>query len=249
MILTSTSADEIYRSMALYLTAGYGLRRAETANLKVEDINLDAEHPNLHIEQSKGGKSRDVFLDEPLTPEMWKSFMDARSAIVERLIQQASEAHLVTNLRALLEDRASPIFIRWKTGEVGEKCLPKAMGSMLKRRASRILGRPCNPHALRHAKTFALLKRIKPEEAAMYLGHASIQQTFEYLHNGVAEQAEAFQNGSAPPETPAPAPAATTPPTGALDAAVTALTAALTKGDLSPEVYAAAVAALTQGAK
>ena len=115
---------------------------------------------------------------------------------------------------------------------------------MISRLATRILGRDVNAHAFRHAKAFYLLevRRIEPHRAKEYLGHSNIQQTLEYSYSGVEEQKAAFKNGNDGP-APAPSPA----PSGKLDAAVAALTAAYSRGDLSAEAFAAAVAALSSG--
>ncbi len=72
--------------------------------------------------------------------------------------------------------------------------------------------------------------------------------TADYSYTGVNEQRAASVNGTgghapAPQEAPAPSPA----PSGKLDAAVAALTAAYSRGDLSAEAFAAAVAALSSG--
>lgn len=112
------------------------------------------------------------------------------------------------------------------------------------------LGRDVNAYYFRHAKAFYLLevRRIDVHQAKEYLGHSNIQQTLEYSHSGVEEQKAAFKNGNggpapAPKAEPAPSPA----PSGKLDAAVAALTAAYSRGELSADAFAAAVAAISSG--
>jgi hypothetical protein len=122
------------------------------------------------------------------------------------------------------------------------------MGIMISRLSTRVLGRDVNPHSFRHAKAFYLLevKRIDVHQTKEYLGHGNIQQTLDYSYTGVEEQRAAFMNGNGGPalaQSPAPSPA----PSGKLDAAVAALTAAYSRGDLSADAFAAAVAALSSG--
>ena len=50
-------------------------------------------------------------------------------------------------------------------------------------------GKGVNPHSLRHAKVFGLLERgWKIEKVASYMGHESIQTTYEYVVLGPEEQ-------------------------------------------------------------
>jgi len=245
VILNSDNDDEIYRHMALYITASYGLRKSEVANLRVCDIHIDQEY--LHVEEGKGDKSRDVWFDVPLTPELWDRFMAARSSIVNRLRAEDSGRRFIAKYDALLDDRAAPLFFYRQGDTVGDQSSPNALGAMVERLGSHILGRgpkDCvNPHAWRHFKSFEAVGTMDIHLAAKYLGHANIQMTQDYINAGVEEMKAAYKVGK---KTPAPKPVAA-PSNGALDAAVSNLTAALTKGDLSPEVYAAAVAALTGG--
>lgn len=78
------------------------------------------------------------------------------------------------------------------------------------------------------------------------MGHSNVQQTFEYVYADVEGQRTAFMNGNGetPPSiVPTPAPS----PKGKLDGAIAALTTAYSRGDLSTEAFAAAVAALSSG--
>lgn len=231
VVMTSNSSREVHRHMALYLTAAYGLRRMEVAGLRVCDVRI--EDDVVHIEESKGDKSRDIYMDIHLDEEMMKRFMDARSSRV---------GHDITN-RDLL-DRASHLFLR--KGSDTEQMAPHTMGKTLKRLASAILDRAVNAHAFRHAKAFHLLevRGLDVNHAAQYLGHSNIQQTFEYSYPGVSEQREAFNNGNGNPE---PAPVVVESAPGNIDVAVKALTEAYTRGDLSATAFAEAVGALSKG--
>jgi integrase len=245
VILTSRSDAEIYRHMAVYFIAAYGLRRIEVANLRECDVRM--EDKTLHIEESKGDKSRDVYMDIPLDKEMWDRFMVARSSIIDLLRSNVADGHVVAKLDSL-SDRAASLFFVRENGDTGEPVPPDGLGKMMGRQASRILGRSVNPHAFRHAKAFYLLEvaHLPLHNAADYLGHTNIQMTADYSYTSVKEQREAFKNGNGGP-APAPEPAPSPAPSGKLDAAVAALTSAYSRGDLSADAFAAAVAALSSG--
>lgn len=170
--------------------------------------------------------------------------MAARSLIIASLLESKSESD-VAKLTSL-DDRAAPLFFKRLSdnGCAGEPLTPKAMGGIYRRLGDRIIGRHVNPHAYRHAKAFHLLEvaRIDPHQAKVYLGHCNLDQTLAYVYSGVDEQRAAFAAVGAAP-APAPSPA----PSGKLDAAVAALTAAYSRGDLSADAFAAAVAALSSG--
>jgi hypothetical protein len=178
---------------------------------------------------------------------MWSSFLAARSSIIERLKANAVDGHVIAKLDKL-KDRAADIFFGRENGKTGSTVTPDAMGHMISRFASKILGRSVNAHAFRHAKAFYLIEvaQVPPHNAAQYLGHTNVQQTLDYCYTGVEEQRAAFKNGNGGP-APIPDNAQSPAPSGKLDAAVAALTAAYSRGDLSAEAFAAAVAALSSG--
>ena len=244
VILTSEAELEVYRHMALYFAAAYGLRRMEVANLRSCDIDLSSK--TLHIERSKGDKSRDVLMDVEITPKMWECFMAARSSIIARLRVDAAD-HVIANLGSL-SDRAAPLFFIRENGDTGKGATPGTMGSMLARLATHILNRRVNAHAFRHAKIFYLIevRGIDANHVMAYVGHSTIQQTLDYCYTGIEEMRVAFQGALPVPIVVEPVSASPGPP-GGLDVAVSALTAAFSRGELSVAAFAAAVTALSSG--
>ena len=230
----------VYRHMALFLAAAYGLRSIEVAQLRVCDIDL--EKGCVHIEKSKGDKSRDVYMDVPITPEMWDCFMAARSSLIDRLRVGDGEGHFDTNLNSL-SDRAAPLFFKRVSdnGSVGDPLSPMNVGNIYSRLGDRIVGRHINPHAYRHAKAFRLLEvdGIEPHQAMLYLGHSTLDQTLAYVYAGVEEQRAAFAAVGVAPVTPEPSVAA---PDYA--AKVKVLAELNAQGILADSAFAAAVAAL-----
>jgi integrase len=214
VVLTSSSDLDVMRHMATFFAASYGLRRMEVNNLRLCDIDLEGR--TLHIEKSKGDKSRDVYMDVPITEEMWARFKAARSSMLKALRKEAkgkSSAHVVAKLQGLLSDRAATLFFSRTNGTTGNPLQPNGMSQLIKRCASHILGRSVNPHALRHAKAFYLIEvaRVDLHQAKEYLGHATINQTLAYSYTGVAEQKAAFERAEdkspeAPTVLPDPAP-------------------------------------------
>ena len=246
VMLTSKSSTEVYRHMALWFAAAYGLRCLEVAGLRICDVRLDEK--TLHVEQSKGDKSRDVFMDVTISDEMWTRFMAARSSLLDISMSRVADEVIVAKLSSL-SDRAANLFFGRENGTTGEPISPASIGHMLRRLASKVLGRSVNAHSFRHAKAFYLVEvaRVPMTTAAQYLGHSNIQQTVDYCYTGVEDQRAAFAVGNGGPVEVAPAPAPTPATSGKLDAAIGALTAAYSRGDLSAEAFAAAVAALSSG--
>lgn len=103
IILTSKSEKEIFRHMALWFAAAYGLRCKEIKNLRPCDVQHNEK--TLHIEKSKGDKSRDVYMDIPITTEMWERFMAARSSIIDSLKSSVANEVIVAKLDSLSDRR------------------------------------------------------------------------------------------------------------------------------------------------
>lgn len=245
-ILSGKNDNTVFRCMALYLTVAYGLREMETAALRLCDVDIEA--GTIHVVESKGGKSRLIHVDVPLSPRLWDSFMAARSSII-------GSDHVLTKLSASLNDRAASLWFYRTTENAGKPMSPNTMGKFLARVAKRLLGHHQAPHGWRHAKIFSLIEveGWDIQVVSKYAGHEDIKTTMGYCATGIEEQRAADRdakarraNGTAP--SPSPAPSAAPEPSPSLDAAVRALTALLSAGHLSPAAYTEAVLKLEAGA-
>ena len=246
-ILSGKNDNTVFRCMALYLTVAYGLREMETAALRLCDVDIEA--GTLHVEESKGGKSRLIHFDIPLSPRMFSNFMASRSSIIE-------SDHVLTKQSASLNGLGAPVFFYRNTENAGKPMSPNTMGKFLGRVAKRLLGHHQAPHGWRHAKIFSLIEveGWDIQVVSKYVGHENIQTTMGYCATGIEEQRTADRdakarrtNGTAP--SPSPAPSAAPEPPAPLDVAVRALTALLSAGHLSPAAYAEAVLTLEAGAQ
>jgi len=252
VVLTSSSDLDVVRHMATFFAASYGLRRMEVGNLRLCDIDLEAR--TLHIERSKGDKSRDVYMDVLVDPEMWEHFMVARSSMLKDLLRESKggkSGHVVAKLQGLLSDRAATMFFSRTNGTTGNPLSPDGMGMLIKRCASYVLGRDVNPHALRHAKAFHLIEvaRVDLHQAQRYLGHANIQQTLAYVYTGVAEQRAAFERAEdkSPETISAPLPAPSPVPSSDFEENVRILGELHKSGVLTTEAFGEAMSRLLSG--
>ena len=140
--------------MTLYST---GMRRAELASLKVNDI--DSHRMVIHIRQGKGGKDRDV----PLSPTLLETLREYWRWKKPRLYLFPGEA---------------------KNGSNGEHLTSKAVYHAVKGAARRAgIQKNVGPHTLRHSFATHLLESgADLRTIQLLLGHASLNHTTVYLH-------------------------------------------------------------------
>lgn len=245
----SKNPDEVWRAFGLFLVAAYGLRRICVINLRPCDFHFDQNY--IHVPKSKGGKSRDVFMDVPCKAE-YEGFMSARASIVASLLSrsEAAEGHFLTKIDLTRAD--TYLFFDRGLGGLkyaGKQTSAESMGSMLSYLAQDLLGRNANPHGFRHAKIFQLLeeKRLPISDVARYVGHGSIQMTMEYSFAGVESFKESFERSNGGPlvQAPAAAPPAPAPlpaiAPNVVESKVKALCEAFKAGLLTTEAFTAAV--------
>ena len=242
-ILSGKNDNTVFRCMALYLTVAYGLREMETAALRLCDVDIEA--GTIHIEESKGGKSRLIHVDIPLSSRLWESFMASRSSII-------GSEHVLTKLSASLNGRDAPLFFYRNTENAGKAMAPNTMGKFLARIAKRLLGHHQAPHGWRHHKIFSLIEveGWAIQVVSNYVGHEDIKTTMGYCATGIEEQRTADRdakarrtNGKAPSAPSDPSPAPDTSGTSFEDK-VRALAALRDEGVISAEDFRVLAAAL-----
>jgi integrase/recombinase XerD len=141
--------------MTLYAT---GLRRAELAQLKVNDI--DRERMVVHVKGGKGRKDRDVMLSPKLLEEL-QSY--------RRGLRQTPELWLFPGNR-------------WHTGKM--PITSKVIWEACREAATRAgLGDEVHPHTLRHCFATHLLESgADLRTIQLLLGHRDLEETTLYLH-------------------------------------------------------------------
>ena len=176
-----SSPNEVIRHFMMFLVAGYGIRCKAVRYLRARDFNL--QDRTLHIYRTKGDKSRTIYMDIPLD-DLWPRVLISR----HRLINQIQMTHSdKPELKERFEQVPWFFFTRmekdWKS--VGEQMHRSSVNSLVSYLTSKIVGRRISPHAFRHAKVFSLLDQgWKIERVAAYMGHNSVQTTFQYVSLG-----------------------------------------------------------------
>jgi type 1 fimbriae regulatory protein FimB/type 1 fimbriae regulatory protein FimE len=147
---------------AILLAVRHGLRVSELVELKWEQVvNLDLTgHAELRVERLKGSVSN----IQPLEPEE------------------------VTALKALRK-QAEPGAVYIFEGPGGDHLKASGFRKMLSRVADEAgLGHlHVHPHMLRHTCGHEMVKVLNPLELAKRLGHASLQNTYEFYVNKSCE--------------------------------------------------------------
>ena len=155
--LINAASTLFYRVLLMTLYAT-GLRRAELAHLKVNDI--DKERMVIHVKGGKGRKDRDVMLSPKLLQEL--------------------ECYL-GGLR-----RRPDVWLfpgnRWHTGQ--RPITTKVIWAACREAATRAgLGEEIHPHTLRHCFATHLLESgADLRTIQLLLGHRDLEETTLYLH-------------------------------------------------------------------
>ena len=150
------SASSAYHRVILTTLYATGMRRAELARLKVEDI--DSQRMVIHVRQGKGGKDRDVTLS-PRLLEVLRDYWRWRKP----------QVYLFPSLLRPRPDK--PITSKTIWYAVREA----ARRAGIKKRIT--------PHTLRHSWATHLLERgTDLKTIQMLLGHVDLEATTIYLH-------------------------------------------------------------------
>ena len=143
----------------LAVLAGCGLRRAEAAALKIEDLQLREGHWVLADLNGKGGRIRTV----PV-PDWVKTAID----------QWALPASIISGTLFRSINKAGRV---WGTGFT-----PKVIWSIVKQAASNSGLSRVAPHDLRRtSRNCATKPEANSEQIQFLLGHVSVQTTERYL--------------------------------------------------------------------
>jgi site-specific recombinase XerD len=150
------SASSAYHRVIITTLYATGMRRAELARLKVEDI--DSQRMVIHVRQGKGGKDRDVTLS-PRLLEVLRDYWKWRKP----------QVYLFPSLLRPRADK--PITSKTIWYAVREA----ARRAGIKKRIT--------PHTLRHSWATHLLERgTDLKTIQMLLGHVDLEATTIYLH-------------------------------------------------------------------
>lgn len=142
------------------------LRRTELVNLKIKDIYEREFEYWLHIEQGKGNKNRDNYIN----PE----------------VVQAIEIYLNQTGRSIKDRSEDFIFKGLSTNKLNGDRLSADAIKQLIQKYCRMAGidKQISPHSMRHKTVTTLLENnVKPELVMEFCGHASINTTMRYWHN------------------------------------------------------------------
>jgi len=142
------------------------LRRSELVNLRIKDFYEQDFEYWIHIEQGKGNKNRD-------------NFINAESV-------KAVESYLTATDRSIKEGTDDFIFKGLSTnGKNGEQLTTDAVKQLIERYCSKAgITKRISPHSLRHKTVTTLLENnVKPEYVMEFCGHSSVNTTMRYWHN------------------------------------------------------------------
>ena len=153
----AAAATPMHR-VVLMVLYGAGLRRAEAARLKIEDI--DTERRVIHVRGGKGGKDRAVMLSEKLLDELRQYW---------RGLKRKPKVWLFPGGR-------------WHTGD--QPITDKVVWYACQQAALRAgLETPIHPHTLRHSFATHLLEAgTDLRTIQILLGHEDLRVTSVYLH-------------------------------------------------------------------
>ena len=176
-----SSPNDVIRHFALFLVAGYGVRCKAIRYMRAMDFNL--QDRTLHLYRTKGDKSRTIYMDISMD-EIWPLVMINRQRLIDKIMTTHSDK---PELKERFEQLPWFFFTRmekdWKS--VGEQIHRTSVNSLVCYLTQKIVARRISPHAFRHAKVFSLLDQgWKLERVAAYMGHNSVQTTFQYVSLG-----------------------------------------------------------------
>ena len=171
---------EINRFFLLFMITAYGIRCKALCHLRPEDFNL--QERVLYIFRTKGDKSRTIYLDIPMD-DLWPRVIVARNRLIKELINRHDDPDVTARFERLPWFFFTKVENEWKS--VGKQLHRSSVNSSVRYLTKKIVGRHISPHSFRHAKVFSLLDQgWKIERVAAYMGHTSVQTTFQYVHLG-----------------------------------------------------------------
>lgn len=142
------------------------LRRSELVNLKIKDIYEREFEYWIHIEQGKGNKNRENFINADVVK------------VVER--------YLITTGRSI-KDKSNDFIFKGLSvnGLNSNKLTTDAVKQLIERYCTKAgIKKRISPHSFRHKAVTTLLEsNVKPELVMEFCGHASINTTMRYWHN------------------------------------------------------------------
>lgn len=174
---------EVNRFFLLFMIVGYGIRCKAVCHLRPEDFDLHERF--LYIFRTKGDKSRTIYLDVTMD-DLWPRVIVARNRLVKELINRHDDPDVTARFERLPWFFFTKVEKEWKS--VGKQLHRSSVNSTVRYLTKKIVGRHISPHSFRHAKVFSLLDQgWKIERVAAYMGHTSVQTTFQYVHLGPAQ--------------------------------------------------------------
>lgn len=176
-----SSPNEIIRHFIVFMIAAFGIRCKAMRYLRARDINL--QERTLHIHRTKGDKSRTMYMDIPID-DIWPRVLVSRHRFIERMLNTHSDRR---ELKENFDQLPWLFFTRTEANgkPVGRQLHRSSVNSTVRHLTKKIVGRSISPHSFRHAKVFSLLDQgWKIERVAAYMGHSSVQTTFQYVHLG-----------------------------------------------------------------
>jgi len=176
--LTDDELQKLYRVMDVTTLKGLrdyaiiklivngALRRSELVNLRIRDIYEREFEYWIHIEQGKGNKNRDNFINTDVVKAVEKYLL-----ATDRSIKDKSDDFIFKGLSA--------------NGLNGNKLTADAVKQLIEKYCIKAgIEKRISPHSFRHKAVTTLLENnIKPELVMEYCGHASINTTMRYWHN------------------------------------------------------------------
>jgi len=145
--------------LIISLAYGAGLRKQELLNLKINDIDLNK--GRIHIDKSKTKYGRDV----PITKK----------------VQENIENYLF-NVRNMMLDDGNDLTSLLITKR-GTAMSGSGLVGVIKRLNNKsTIDRKINLHLFRHSIATHLIRYLKLEDVATFLGHRSLDSTMRYLH-------------------------------------------------------------------
>lgn len=148
------------------LMVNAALRRSELVNLRIQDIYEREFEYWIHIEQGKGNKNRDNYINAEVV--------------------KAVENYLITTNRSIKDKSEDFIFKGLSTnGFNSNKLTADAVKQLIEKYCIKAkIEKKVSPHSFRHKAVTSLLENnVKPELVMEFCGHASINTTMRYWHN------------------------------------------------------------------
>jgi integrase len=115
--------------------------------------------------------------------DLWPRVVVARERLIKELINRHDDPDVTDRFERLPWFFFTKVEKEWKS--VGKQLHRSSVNSSVRYLTKKIVGRHISPHSFRHAKVFSLLDQgWKIERVAAYMGHTSVQTTFQYVHLG-----------------------------------------------------------------